>query len=261
MLVPGESAKMKVPHILKDGADSVGVRGATIRVYINIGTYSQHWLDQHQALLGLTPQKPFSIKAAQENSVYWNATQEKVDNIAKFFRKLTSYRLADAPGGSEFMTKDEAVLTRGKTVFAEECATCHSSKQPPAGVDPEKFFTTEVMKPDFLTANFLSDERRHPVTKIKTNAARAFATERQARTRVELVLVRDLQETRIAGQHRVLESIHGCERNLSDSLGWNRILSHALAHFMLVVRAVLSQQRARKIYRRSVGRRTHGSIQ
>ena len=52
---------MKVPHILKDGADSVGVAGATIRVYMNIGMYSQHWLQQHQALLGLMPQKPFSI--------------------------------------------------------------------------------------------------------------------------------------------------------------------------------------------------------
>jgi hypothetical protein len=176
MLIPGEMAKMKAPHILKDGADSVGVPGATIRVYVNIGMHSQQWLQRHQALLGLTPQQPFSIKTAQENSVYWNATQEKVGNIAKFFMKLTSYRLADAPGGSDFMTKDEGVLARGKTVFAEECASCHSSKQPPAGSDPEKFFAAEVMKPDFLTANFLSDERRYPVTKIKTNAARAFAT-------------------------------------------------------------------------------------
>ena len=176
MLIPGEQATMKVPHILKDGADSVGVPGATIRVYINIGMYSQHWLQQHQALLGLKPQQPFSIKTAQENSVYWNATQEKVGHIADFFKKLTSYRLADAPGGKGFMTKDEAVLTRGKTVFAEQCAKCHSSKQPPAGQDEDAWFAQEVMKPDFLTANFLSDERRHPVTKIKTNAARAFGT-------------------------------------------------------------------------------------
>ena len=176
MLIPGEQATMKVPFILKDGADSVGVPGATIRVYINIGMYSQHWMAQHQPLLGLTPQKPFSIKMAQENSVYWNATQDKVGNIAKFFMKLTSYRLADAPGGRDFMTKDEAVLTRGKVVFAEQCAKCHSSKRPPAGQDEDAWFTQEVVKPDFLTANFLSDERRHPVTKIKTNAARAFAT-------------------------------------------------------------------------------------
>ncbi len=176
MLIPGEQAKMKTPHILKDGADSVGVAGATIRVYINIGMYSQHWLQQHQALLGLTPQKPFSIKTAQENSVYWNATQQKVGNVAKFFMRLTSFRLADAPGGKDFMTKDETVLSRGKLVFAEQCAKCHSSKQPPAGQDADAWFAQEVVKPDFLTANFLSDEKRYPVTKLKTNAARALAT-------------------------------------------------------------------------------------
>lgn len=176
LLIPGTKSPMKVAHILKDGADSVGVPGATIRVYINIGMYSQHWMQQHQPLLGLTPQKPFSIKTAQENSVYWNATQEKVANIAAFFRKLTSYRLADAPGGGTYMTKDESELTRGKLVFARECASCHSSKRPPSGQDDEEWFAAEVMKPDFLTDNFLSDERRYPVTRIKTNASRALGT-------------------------------------------------------------------------------------
>jgi mono/diheme cytochrome c family protein len=176
LLIPGAKSPMKVAHILKDGADSIGVPGATIRVYINIGMYSQHWLQQHQALLGLTPQKPFSIKTAQENSVYWNATQEKVGNIAAFFSKLTSYRLADAPGGGEYITKDESVMKRGKLVFAEECATCHSSKQPKPGEDADKYFAGEVLKPDFLTNNFLSDERRYPITRIGTNAARAFGT-------------------------------------------------------------------------------------
>ena len=176
MLIPGAEATMKVPRILKDGADSVGIPGATIRVYINIGMYSQHWLRQHQALLGLTPQQPFSIKTAQENSVYWNATQQKVGNIAKFFMRLTSHRLADAPGGADLLTKDDAVMTRGKEVFAAECAKCHSSKRPPEGQDEDAWYAQEVLKPDFLTANFLSDERRHPVTKIKTNSARAFAT-------------------------------------------------------------------------------------
>jgi hypothetical protein len=176
LLIPGSHSPAKVSHILKDGADSIGVPGATIRVYINIGMYSQHWLQQHQALLGFAPQKPFSIKTAQENSVYWNATQAKVPNIAAFFKRLKSFRLADAPGGANFMTKDDSVLTRGKQVFAEECATCHSSKQPPEGQDPEEWFSKEVLKPDFLTNNFLSDESRYEVTRIKTNAARALGT-------------------------------------------------------------------------------------
>jgi hypothetical protein len=176
MLIPGEQKTMKVPHVLKDGADSVGVPGATIRVYINIGMYSQHWLQQHDALIGLKPQKPFSIKTAQENSVYWRATEQKVGNIAKFFTRLKSFRLEDAPGGKDFITKDDLMMTRGKTVFAENCATCHSSKRPPAGEDEGAWFAKEVMKPDFRDNNFFSDESRYPITKIQTNASRAVAT-------------------------------------------------------------------------------------
>lgn len=167
---------MKVPMVLKDGADSVGVPGATLRVYINIGMYSQHWLQQHNALLGLSPQKPFEISTAQKNSVYWMATQDKFTNIAKFFSRLKPVYLADAPGGDAYLTKDAAVLQRGAIVFAENCASCHSSKQPPAGVDADEWFTEAVLKDDFREGNFFADERRHPVSEIKTNAARAFGT-------------------------------------------------------------------------------------
>ena len=174
--LPGVSANMKVPHVLKDGADSVGVPGATLRVYINIGSYSQHWLQQHNALIGLTPQKPFSVKTAQENSVYWLATQTKFTNIANFFMHLKSFRLEDAPGGKSFITSDEGTMNRGKIVFAENCATCHSSKRPPIGADAVEFFRQEVLKPDFRDGNFFSDDRRYPVTKIKSNASRALGT-------------------------------------------------------------------------------------
>ena len=175
--IPGESKTMKVPHVLKDGADSVGVPGATIRVYVNIGMYAQHWLQQHNALIGLTSQKPFSIKTAQENSVYWRATEQKLANIAAFFKRLKSFRLEDAPGGTNFLTNNEAVLTQGKLAFAKKCAQCHSSKRPPAGVaDEDDWFAQEVLKSDFRNDNFFSDERRYPVTKIKTNAGRACGT-------------------------------------------------------------------------------------
>ena len=174
--LPGVTMKMKVPHVLKDGADSVGVPGATLRVYINIGSYSQHWLQQHNALIGLTPQKPFSVKAAQDNSVYWLATQTKFTNIANFFMHLKSFRLADAPGGAKYITEDEAVMTRGKIVFAENCASCHSSKRPPAGVDQEDWFRTNVLSADFRSDNFFSDDRRYPITKIESNASRALGS-------------------------------------------------------------------------------------
>ncbi len=174
--LPTVTASMKVPHVLKDGADSVGVPGATLRVYINIGSYSQHWLQQHNALIGLRKQQPFSIKTAQANSVYWLATQEKFVNVANFFKRLQSYRLEDAPGGKDYLTTDETQMTRGKIVFAENCASCHSSKRPPNGVDDDEWFRKEVMKEDFRQGNFFSDDRRYPITKIKSNASRACAT-------------------------------------------------------------------------------------
>ncbi|MFT3780948.1 MAG: hypothetical protein QM790_02965 [Nibricoccus sp.] len=176
LLLPTVEKRMKVPHVLKDGADSVGIPGATLRVYINIGMYSQHWLQQHNALIGLKPQKPFEISTAQKNSVYWLATQEKFTNIAKFFMRLKPVHLADAPGGKDFMTQDPEVLKRGKLVFAGSCAGCHSSKRPPAGAADENWFKEAVLKDDFAEGNFFSDEARYPVTKIKTNAARAFGT-------------------------------------------------------------------------------------
>src|SRR5262249_38119644 len=117
-----------------------------------------------------------SIKTAQENSVYWLATQTKFPNIARFFMRLRSYRLEDAPGGKEYLTQDPEMLTRGKLVFADNCASCHSSKRPPAGQDETEWFRREVLKPDFRDDNFFSDERRYPITRIKTNAGRAAGT-------------------------------------------------------------------------------------
>ena len=181
LALPGEAESTPVPHILKDGADSIGVPGATIRVYINIGMFSEYWLTRHNRLIGLTKQQPFEIPYAREHSVFWRATEERLPMIAAFFRRLKPFHLADAPGGQAYITTDSAVMTRGKEVFAESCAACHSSKQPPPNVDPHSgegkgWFRAEVMKPDFLENNFLSNDRRYPLTKIETNSARAFAT-------------------------------------------------------------------------------------
>ena len=178
---PGENDRMAVPHVLKDGADSVGLVGALSRVYVSIGEYSQEWLRDHNALIGGKPQRPFEVAKAQQNSVYWQATAERVPNLAKFLLKLEAPKLADVPGGKAFLTSDEAVLQRGKIIFAENCARCHSSKQPAAGLLSTQqqyleWMRTEALKPDFLENNFLSNEERIPVDVVQTNAARALAT-------------------------------------------------------------------------------------
>ncbi len=178
---PGEQRQMLVPHVLKDGADSVGLIGALSRVYVSIGEYSQEWLRDHNAFVGGKPQRPFEVAKAQKNSVYWQATAERIPNLAKFLVKMEGPKLTDAPGGKAYLSQDEKVLQRGEIVFAENCAKCHSSKQPPAQLATTKqqyldWMRAAVQKPDFLEDNFLSNEDRIPIDVVQTNAARALAT-------------------------------------------------------------------------------------
>lgn len=170
-----------VPHILKDGADSVGVALASERVYINIGSCGDYWLTLHDPLLGRKAQKPFDIDTARKDCEFWSKTEARMPDAEAFLTTLQPIYLADAPGGKAYLTQDQEVLTKGKKIFADTCATCHSSKKPPAeiAVDPEQakqWYRESVLSSDFLDHNFLSDDQRKPVTEIGTNAARALAT-------------------------------------------------------------------------------------
>jgi hypothetical protein len=184
----------KIPRILKQGDDSVGFEGALSRVYVNIGHGWPEWKKHFRPLIGgplpgnpgLASQSPVGVKALQMNSASWNWSEDRSHALALYFINYAKpLLLKDAPGGASFLTTDQNVLNRGKIVFAENCAACHSSRQPaaePFGPDgmiteaAKTWFRTEVMKPDFFTDNFLSDERRHPVTQIGTNSTRAAGT-------------------------------------------------------------------------------------
>ncbi len=198
-------ATVWTPRVLKDGSDSVGVLGALNRVYINIGLFSEEWLLHFRALVGGQPITPIEIVVANKNSAYWEATQMQTPYMATFFlNKMVAapHHLKDAPGGAGYLTTDKAQLERGKIVFAERCARCHSSKGPvpPTGVDLggcsgkdyldcwNKYWAwtkTEdfksqmrkiVQQPDFLDDNYLSIDQRVPVTLLQTNACSPLAT-------------------------------------------------------------------------------------
>ena len=125
--------------------------------------------------------------------------------MARFFLNPATtapHHLKDAPGGPTYMTETADQVARGKVVFAERCARCHSSKAPPlpAGLDLENCngrnyltcwnqywewtrtdafktpMTRIVQSDDFLTDNFLSTELRVPVTLLQTNACSPLAT-------------------------------------------------------------------------------------
>lgn len=198
-----EPATTWTPRVLKDGSDSVGALGALNRVYLNIGLFSEEWLLHFRALLGGQAISPIRIADAQKNSVYWQATELQSPNMARFFLASTDpHLLKDAPGGAAFLTEDQASLRRGKTVFAERCARCHSSKLPPLPPDLDlencngknylacwdRFWAwskTDAFKApmrelaladDFLIDNFLSTELRVPSTLLQTNICSPIAT-------------------------------------------------------------------------------------
>ena len=127
------------PRVLKDGSDSVGALGALNRVYLNIGLFSEEWLLHFNPVVGGKPISPIRSPTAEKNSSYWQATEAGTPHTALFFLQAAKPdRLKDAPGGAKYLTTDQAVLDRGKTVFAETCARCHSSKapKPAVGLDP-----------------------------------------------------------------------------------------------------------------------------
>ena len=191
------------PRVLKDGSDSVGVLGALNRVYLNIGLFSEEWLRHFNAIAGGKPITPIEISVAEQNSSYWKVTEAGTPAMAKFLVRASSpHYLKNAPGGAKYLTSDQAVLDRGKRVFAETCARCHSSKLPKSiealdrpdcngqnylacwnkywassKTDEFKQQMREIVNaPDFLTDNYLSSELRVPVTLLQTNACSPLAT-------------------------------------------------------------------------------------
>jgi hypothetical protein len=167
-----------VSHILKDGADSIGVAGASLRVYANIGMCGAYWISLHDPIAGVKKaQEPFDIDHARQTCDDFRATEIRMPAVEAFLKTQAPRRLADAPGGAAYLTTDPATLLRGKLVFADTCARCHSSKRPPAdAADVTRWYREAVTADDFLTGNFLSDDQRYPVTIIGTNIARSMAS-------------------------------------------------------------------------------------
>ena len=86
------------PHVLKDGADSVGALGALNRVYLNIGLFSEEWLRHFNPILGGKPVTPIEITTARANSAYWDATELQTPNMALFLIKASyPHKLMNAP--------------------------------------------------------------------------------------------------------------------------------------------------------------------
>jgi hypothetical protein len=211
----------QVMHILKDGADSVGIEWALMRVPINIGCEGDYWVDHlfrpgreqrpfriAEVLAGLPPaewkqvQEGLGLPAdaatarrlqarlaelrARYRSPYgheefghdWQEAWRRVPDVADYLTSYGPARLNKAPGAPAVVEQKRQL---GADVFGRECARCHSHRKPDKGLTPEKeaaWFRWSATQPEFLEGNFLSDDRRYPVTMkgLGTNMARALAT-------------------------------------------------------------------------------------
>lgn len=192
------------PRILKDGADSVGALGALNRVYVNIGLFSEEWVNHFIPLVGGAALSPFPIRKAATNSLYWQANVQQTPDLALFFLgSAKPDKLEAAPGGTSYLKDiNGPEVSLGKKVFAENCAACHSTKIPEKGYS---FFKAEchgknylqcwekywaytqtdefksdmnkiVDQKDFLQDNFLSNDMRVPVTLTDSQLCSPIAT-------------------------------------------------------------------------------------
>ncbi len=134
------AAPRHTPRVLLDGADSVGIFGALSRVYLNIGTFPEEWGRLHNPVIGFKPQRPFSVATLEQNSVYWQSAEKyRIPYLAAFFTAKSPttglsvaapMKLSALPEGEKLLTSQRTESQRGREVFLDNCAICHSSKQP-----------------------------------------------------------------------------------------------------------------------------------
>lgn len=136
---PGANPR-HTPRVLLDGSDSVGIFGALSRVYLNIGAYSEEWKRVQNSIVGFTPQRPFAVATALKNSVYWRtADKYRIPYLASFFTYVSQQdgasvtrpmHLVDTAEGRPIIDAERNDAVSGRNVFVQNCAVCHSSKQP-----------------------------------------------------------------------------------------------------------------------------------
>jgi hypothetical protein len=138
-----------VHHILKGGEDSIGALEAIQRVYFNIGSCSEAcWMNHLTDLRQIDPQArnfgqtPFDIGQCRRDCPNFRAIEDRLADILAFLssketdatdlhearaaERGTKYEYADLVRDLDSQFGAGAV-ERGRQVFAQGCARCHSS--------------------------------------------------------------------------------------------------------------------------------------
>jgi hypothetical protein len=193
--------KEVVHHILKGGEDSIGANEAIQRVYFNIGSCAEQcWVNHLTDLRQLDPhgrnfgQTPFDIGQCRRDCPNFRAIEDRLGDIAAFLHssetRATDLQVArdnarKADNASPSSSGDDLTaelerqfgrhaVTRGRGVFADNCARCHSS-QPEASAGA--FRTRDFRALDSQTglrADWLGNDVATFASEIGTNRCRAL---------------------------------------------------------------------------------------
>jgi len=191
--------KETVHHILKGGGDSIGIAQALQRVYINIGSCSEQcWVNHLTDLRQLDPtqrnfgQTAMDIGQCRRDCPNFRAVEDRLPDLVNFLLSSETHErdLADARASKlkkqnpnakydrddliDDLNKEfgKGAVERGRVVFIENCARCHSSKagdQPDNSLDFYKVSVTTGVREDWL-----GNDKPTKVSEVGTYTCRAL---------------------------------------------------------------------------------------
>ncbi|VVP02239.1 hypothetical protein PS903_02841 [Pseudomonas fluorescens] len=196
-----------VHHILKGGEDSIGALEAIQRVYFNIGSCSEQcWMNHLSDLRQIDPQQrgfgqtPFNIGQCRRDCPNFRAIEDRLPNILDFFMSAEAHvtdlraarenQLRATTPDARYTEQDlidtlehefgDNAVARGREIFANTCARCHSS-QPEAAAG--QFASLDFHKIDLgsgMREDWLGNDRSTPVSEVGTFRCRALHSNHMA---------------------------------------------------------------------------------
>ena len=199
-----------VHHILKGGEDSIGALEAIQRVYFNIGSCSEQcWVNHLTDTRQVDPvqrgfgQTPFNIGQCRRDCPNFRAIEDRLTNVLDFFLSAeadamdlsaarNNERKAKDAKATEYSRQDliadldkefgKDSVKRGRAVFADNCARCHSSIPESAGgsFKDRDFYAVNEDHPRKVRKDFLGNDQATPVTEVGTFRCRALHSNHMA---------------------------------------------------------------------------------
>ncbi len=199
-----------VHHILKGGEDSIGALEAIQRVYFNIGSCSEQcWVNHLTDFRQVDPQQrgygqtPFNIGQCRRDCPNFRAIEDRLPDLLAFFLSpegdamdlhvaRNNERRAKNAQAATYTRTDliddlekefgKGAVRKGKDVFAQNCARCHSSIPESTGgpFANRDFHAVNEAHPRKVRADFLGNDQATPATEVGTFRCRSLHSNHMA---------------------------------------------------------------------------------